>query len=191
MDDSSMAQADGADHLLGKIAPANAGELFKDSLRIRTTQRLRWQGWLHRLRLVTCLAVFYAAGLLTMGRLGSPHAGGDQGDTTSSSLPDTVVTAPESAAKAREPRPALDRTQCAVALEWQALDSLEKRPDLFRAAGDRYLETSDVQSALRCYRNFLDASSENEAAIAPDDNWLLMALKESKQREKSYAKTSG
>jgi hypothetical protein len=190
MDDSSSLHLDSADHLLRQIAPTNAGELFRNALRIRTTQRLRRQRWLHRLKFVSCLAACYAAGLLTMGWLGSPRSGGEKGDTTKSSLSNTVATAPESTAKAPEP-PAIDRTQSPVALEWQALDSVEKRPDLFRAAGDRYLEASDVQSALRCYRNFLDASSDQEAVIARDDNWLLTALKASKQREKSYAKNSG
>jgi hypothetical protein len=75
-----------------------------------------------------------------------------------------------------------------VALEWQALDSPQPRPDLARQAGDRYAaEEGDYQSALRCYRDALDAGSDRDRAIQPNDSWLLMVLKNAREKEKRDA----
>ena len=54
-----------------------------------------------------------------------------------------------------------------LAQEWQALDSPEQRP--------------------AAYREALDAGSDKDLAVAPEDNWLLIALKGARQKEKRYA----
>jgi hypothetical protein len=77
----------------------------------------------------------------------------------------------------------------ALDAEWVAFDSTDHRSELYRQAGDRYIkDESDLQSALRCYSNALDNGSEQDLAISPDDNWLLMAIKDARQKEKQYAK---
>jgi hypothetical protein len=77
-------------------------------------------------------------------------------------------------------------------LEWQAFDSVEERGTLYRQASERYLqEANDPQSALRCIGNYLDNATEQDLAISSDDNWLLMAIKVSRQKEKKHAKQSG
>jgi hypothetical protein len=55
----------------------------------------------------------------------------------------------------------------------------------YRAAGDRYAATNDFESALRCYRQALDAGTD--LTISPDDHWLLMTLKADRQKEKTDA----
>jgi hypothetical protein len=76
-----------------------------------------------------------------------------------------------------------------VALEWQALDSPRRRAELYREAGDRYLSAeSDPESALRCYTAALDAGAGADRAVAPADSWLLMALKDAREKEKRHAK---
>jgi hypothetical protein len=62
---------------------------------------------------------------------------------------------------------------------------------LYRNAGDRYLrDLGDLESALRCYRLAL-ASPESDLSLDPEDNWILMALKQARQKEKSNAKNGG
>lgn len=62
---------------------------------------------------------------------------------------------------------------------------------LYRSAGDRYWrELGDVESALRCYRLAL-ASPESDLSLDPEDNWILMALKQARQKEKNYANHDG
>ena len=48
---------------------------------------------------------------------------------------------------------------------------------------------ANPNAALRCYRNYLDAADPEELAPAPaDDNWLLLALKNARLKEREYAK---
>ena len=69
------------------------------------------------------------------------------------------------------------------------LASREKQADFFRLAGARHVaEGGDLQAALRCYRQSLDAGSEEDLAVKPEDDWLLMALKDARKKEKQHAK---
>jgi hypothetical protein len=81
-----------------------------------------------------------------------------------------------------EPPPSL------AELEWRAFDSRDNRATLFFEVAQRYLEEErDYDSALRCYRQALDAAPREALAIRPDDNWLVMALKEARLKENSDA----
>lgn len=80
----------------------------------------------------------------------------------------------------------------ALDAEWVAFDSTQRRGELYRQAGDRYMtEEIDPQSALRCYGNALDNGTEQDSVISTNDNWLLMAIKDARQREKKNAKQGG
>ena len=86
------------------------------------------------------------------------------------------------------PLPERDATAAAevrpVALEWQAFDSTTNRAAAYFLAGNKYLEASeDVESALRCYAQALDACTPDELDIAPDDNWLVVSLKNARRKE--------
>ncbi len=71
-----------------------------------------------------------------------------------------------------------------VALEWQAFDSRSNRAAAYFLAGNKYLEASnDLESALRCYSQALDACTEAELEIAPEDNWLVVSLKNARRKE--------
>ena len=71
-----------------------------------------------------------------------------------------------------------------VALEWQAFDSQDNRAAAYFLAGDKYLEAgNDLESALRCYSQALDACTEAELEIASDDNWLVASLKNARRKE--------
>jgi len=72
-----------------------------------------------------------------------------------------------------------------LALEWRAFDSLENQTALYQQAGDRYLrDESDLAAALRCYGNALDSGTEDDLQISTSDSWLLMAIKDARQKEK-------
>jgi len=68
--------------------------------------------------------------------------------------------------------------ESALALEWRAIDNKKNRFQLYRRAGDLYLQDNDVSSALRCYRGALTAAPARERTISVNDNWLLMIAKQ-------------
>ena len=69
-------------------------------------------------------------------------------------------------------------------LEWQAFDSQTKRAEAYFLAGNKYLEANnDLESALRCYRQALDACTEQQLEITADDNWLVASLKNARRKE--------
>ena len=71
-------------------------------------------------------------------------------------------------------------------LELQAEQAQVNRDSaqLFRAAGDRYLnDQRNYPAALRCYRNFLDEADPDALQVGKEDTWLLISLKRSRQVE--------
>jgi hypothetical protein len=74
-----------------------------------------------------------------------------------------------------------------VELEWQAFDSQKNRAASYFLAGNKYLEASeDVASALRCYTQALDACTPEQLEITPEDNWLVVTLKNARLKEKAH-----
>jgi hypothetical protein len=68
----------------------------------------------------------------------------------------------------------------------------QQRAAYYQRAGDRYLELyGDLASAVRCYKQSLDAATEAQLAIASGDNWLLIAMKKARQGEQTHAKSNG
>jgi hypothetical protein len=154
-------------------------EALRRAVLHRTTRVLRRLCWLRRGAVVIALSACYLAGAATMRLLTPP------------SVVTVVVDKPgEPAPPAPNVEPLPHETEPrALALEWDALDHPEKKVESYRRAGDRYLaESNDVQAAVRCYKQMLDAGTEKDWIIAPDDNWLLMALKEARQKENLDAK---
>lgn len=159
-----------------------ADPTLRQALLTRTTRVVRRRLWARRAGIAGALAACYAAGMLTMGFVTPPREGPQQEVARQPSQRETmdtpVVAAADSVAE-----------QSALALEWRAFESAERRAELYQLAGDRYLEReADMQSALRCYRQALDASPEASLTISASDNWLLMALKEARQKEKTHAR---
>jgi hypothetical protein len=74
-----------------------------------------------------------------------------------------------------------------VELEWQAFDSQKNRAASYFLAGNKYLEASDdVESALRCYTQALDACTPEQLEITPEDNWLVVTLKNARLKERNH-----
>jgi hypothetical protein len=155
--------------------PAPVDAALRQRLLGQTTRILRRRKWRKRAGVAAALAACYLAGAVTVYLLHAPAPA------------QTVVVTLES--RSILPPRTNTATPSALVLENQALDSVQPRPELYRLAGDRYVaESGDLQSALRCYRQALDEASEQDLQIRPEDNWLLIALKEARQKEKENAK---
>jgi hypothetical protein len=170
------------DDFLQKAAPAVVNPELRQALRVQTTRVLRRRRWWRRTRLTGALAACYLAGILTM-RVAAP-APAPPPEISRQPTPPTLPDEPE---RVEAPRPTVEET--ALALEWRAFEATEHRAELYRQAGDRYLERErDPSSALRCYRQALNATPPENLAISPSDSWLLMTLKEARLKEKDHAR---
>jgi hypothetical protein len=165
---------DPLDELLAAPAPVDAAAL-RQSLLATTTRRLRRRRWLRRGALAVALAACYAAGLLTM-RLLTPAA----------PVADQPVPVAERPPEPPAPAPA-------VVVEKRAEEAPDaERAALLRQAGDRYLnDEADPEAALRCYSKSLSTGSTDDAKFSPDDNWLLMAIKNAREKEARHANDDG
>ncbi len=161
----------------------------------RTARVLGRRRWVRRAGAVTALAACYVGGLLTM-RFSLPPTVVE----VERVVYQQVVDPPPEVTKAAdvpkvEEKPATTLVVLStVDLEWRALETLEKplRARLYLLAGDRYLqEENDAASAARCYRLALEASPRQDWKLAPNDNWLLMAVKEAQQKEKANVRSNG
>jgi hypothetical protein len=161
-------------------SPADTEKLRADVLR-RTTALLRRRVWLKRGGFVTALAACFLAGGLTV-RLMTPVAAVEtQGAVANIPNPENgpELIAPPTVA-VEMPPPAIER------LASQTDD--RERAELLRTAGRRYLdEQNDPESALRCYTNALNAGSVDDLKASPSDDWLLMALKDAREKENRRA----
>ena len=164
-------ERDPLEELLAPPQPAGA-EVLRQTVLTTTTRRLLRRRWLRRAALTTALAACFAAGMLAM-RLLTPAA------------PQTTPDQ-ESVQRRQEPPP-VPRNETPAPPEREA----DVAAVLLRV-GDRYLnEGGDPEAALRCYTRALNASSAEDARFSPDDNWLLMALKNAREKEARHANNGG
>ncbi|MBN1418261.1 MAG: hypothetical protein JXP34_05760 [Planctomycetes bacterium] len=146
--------------------PGAAGG-FRDALLARTLGAVRARVRRRRAAHLVIVLLAYAAGAATVHVLtGSPGAGG--------SAPRPAISEPAAIRPAPTPD---DLVRLAVRRP------AEEKAGLLRTAGDRYLsERGDIEAALGCYRRSLDSRpSGDSVAVEPGDNWLLIALKQSRR----------
>jgi hypothetical protein len=168
---------------LARKPDPSANEGLRAKLLLQTTRLLRRRRHWRRLGFLAALAACYVAGLVTMRLLpAAPQV--DQ--------PITVQPPPPSDNK-KPPVPpvVVEAMKNPVQLEWQAVQNEEKRAQLYRLAAQQYAQDSDWQSALRCYGNSLNVASEQDLTISVNDDWLLMAIKDARQKEKTHVKIGG
>jgi hypothetical protein len=179
---------DPLDELLTPSIPPARVPRLQVALLARTTSVLRRRRRWRHFGFVVALAACYAAGVLTMRLLAKP--------TIVEAAPIVIERVVEReqkpvqvSEKPNRPAPA-EAAPTALALEWQAVESENNRAELFRRAGDRYLnDENDPESALRCYKNALNAGADPK--VSPDDNWLLTSIKNAQQEEKRHANNDG
>ena len=152
---------------------------LRQAVLVTTTRVLRRRRLARRLAWATALAACFLAGMGTM-LLWQTVEPSEQQVQRSPANDHLSAKQPENkAAPPTNPEPPLSL----VDLEWRAFDSRDNRAALFFEVARRYLdERQDYDSALRCYSQALDAAPKEELAIRPDDNWLVMALKEARQK---------
>ena len=87
---------------------------------------------------------------------------------------------------AQQPQAPAPAAQTPLEQEWAAFDAgPRERARLYFQTGDRYLnECQDLESALRCYRQALLLCQARDLALDPNDNWLVMALKQDHRKER-------
>jgi hypothetical protein len=171
------------DPLDGMLRPPSSldNEMLRQSIYARTRRMLHRRRRVRQFAYAAALLVSFAAGAVAMRMTIS----GERGRVSAPSAAPRETQALGALTRPRSPLP--DDTP--LEREWLAFDSTAHRGELYRQAGDRYLtDENDLQSALRCYGNALDNGTEQDLTISADDNWLLMAIKDARQKEKKHAK---
>jgi len=186
MHDIFSREPDPLDGMLAPLPLPPDAEALRQKVYAQTSRVLRRRRRLWQCAYAAGLAASFAIGLLVM-RASIRPIPTDSGERGRVSAPST-----QALGTLTRPRPPVPADESALAREVVAFDSLDQRGELYRQAGDRYMEEeSDPQSALRCYANALDNVPKQEQAISSDDNWLLMAIKNARQKEKDHAKNGG
>jgi hypothetical protein len=194
MNDTPATTPDPLDDLLNPRPDAPCADPLRQILWSRTTGVLWRRRWLKRAAFAAALAACYVAGMLTMRLATTPARPNGDPKLANRRSKEGQEKQPLPRSPTRPERKNPDTSEMAespLALEWQAIDSTNRRAELYRRAGDRYLEVNDVPSALRCYRGALAAGSEKDWAISVHDNWLLMVAKQERLKEKSDAQSGG
>src|SRR5262245_3719408 len=165
---------DDLDVLLAPPA-GTATDAMRAQIQQRTSRQVRYRLFVRRGRLMIALAACYLTGMVTIDVLHSRTQPVSVGIVQAK--PEvTIVLVPVE--RARD-----------VELRAEQAEAAEQAQVYF-TAGRRYAEEAgDWNSALRCYRNALDADQAQAEKIDPDhDDWLTMALKLDRQKEKENAK---
>jgi hypothetical protein len=171
-----------SDDLLDDLLQPPLGEARADArgaLRGRTARVVRWRRYRRWALHITVAAT--AQGAIAAGVVAWLVAAGT---LNWQKQPPPPLEAP--AAQIQElprhgppPPPESEQVLSAVALEWKAFDApAEEQAALYFQAGQCYFDDHrDFASALRCYRQAIDANPKVMLAISPSDNWLVMAIK--------------
>src|SRR4051794_20986825 len=64
--------------------------------------------------------------------------------------------------------PTVEPPTPAVVLEWRAIDQPQKAKELYRQAGERYLEEGDYAGAVRSYGGSLDEGTAEDLEASPE-----------------------
>ena len=169
--------SDDLDHLLGPPHDSSNADL-RDRLREATSRRVRRRWVARRFNVVAALVICYAGGALSVW-LTRPAPEMVLDDKTAGVNP---AARPYQDPATRQ-QMLLSPRQLELAAE-QA-DGAESAK-LYLEAGRRYgRDFNDWSSAMRCYRNALDVSSEQPVIDPAKDDWLLVKLKT--ERRESHA----
>jgi hypothetical protein len=178
MNPTDPPEPDLCDELLAPPKPPSDLAPLRQRVWRRLRRRLRWRRHLRRAAFATALAACWAGGMLTM-RWWSPPAQPAVAVVGGQETPTEPPT--ESVPEPRRDPPAL-------AAEWKAFDSGDRQAELYREAAELYQQECDPLSATRCYGRCLDAAPEQARAVSAGDDWLLMAIKDARKKEKLDAK---
>jgi tetratricopeptide (TPR) repeat protein len=174
--------SENADDLDRLLTPSDSpvDPVFRERLREETVRALRRGHQLRRLRNAAALAACYAAGLATVALLRPAP-------------PPAVAPAPANELVEKQPpRPAaMEQSAAQLELLAEQADGGESAR-LYLAAARKFAgEQGSWEAALRCYRNALDADPEFANSIDPaNDDWLMITLKNARNKERIYESSS-
>ena len=195
--DTSIPSQDSVERFLECASELPRARDSRQTLLLQTQRLLRRRRRTKRLGYVAALVACYFAGAATVRGWTQWSSGrtafdlGERALQLAQSNGESTRTAVPTPSKVSLPIQQ-DPDVPATVVESMAARIPGQRGILFRTAGDRYLlELGDVESAVRCYRRSLDACPDQELVVASDDSWLLMALKQARQKERSNAKNDG
>ncbi len=178
MHDIFSREPDPLENMLHPPSPPES-EALRQTVYLRTRRVLRRRRFVRQCAYAAGLLLSFAAGLLVM-----------RVTTRPATVPDLSARSASKGEVQPSDKPPTPPDESALAREWRAFDSDDRRGELYRQAGDSYMEKEyDPQSALRCYTNALDHGTKQDLTISADDNWLLMAIKDARQKENNHAKT--
>jgi hypothetical protein len=183
--DSSMSDpveaALGFDEHSGGNPEALRGAIFEQTLGVIRFHRRVKRG-LFAVSLFGC----YLAGAVTVGLLRIDA----RQTAVAPPAPMTVVHPKEIVGQEEDVASPQEITPTATAVvEFQPPAKMPTAFESWRNVGDYYLRKyGDISLATASYAQAIDLATEEERAIAPGkDNWLLMALKDARTKEKRYA----
>lgn len=176
-------ESDPIDSMLHPPPPAE-NEPLRQAVYMQTQRVLHRRLRFRQFAYAASLLLSFAAGAGVMWMTNPGERDRVSAPMVQSQPPNTQTPSLEALTQPRSP----ESDDSALAQEWVAFDSTERRGELYRQAGDHYKDENDLQSALRCYSNALDSGTEQDLDVSPNDNWLLMAIKSARQKEKNRAK---
>jgi len=161
---------------LGGSGPTEVPASLHDFVRRQTSRRVRRRRSLRRLRWVPLLAACYLAGVATRGSFYRAQT----------EPPPAAVVQSNSEQRPANPQNAVAQLAPTAGTSQTAIAPVRaSRFEVLRNQGDELLrDLEDPALAARKYRQALNIASDRERAIAPGDNWLLMALKDARDQEK-------
>jgi len=153
-----------------------ADDQLRAAVFARTVGVLRGRRRLKRCALVAGLLGCYLAGITTTGILR-----GGQGQEP------PAAPGPTMAAEPQRPAPR-SRRASANPEEHQVAAKKPSGFESWRRIGDHYLrESGDISLAVAGYSEAINLASDQERRISPgQDNWLMMALKDARSKEKRH-----
>lgn len=167
-----MNESDPLEDLLGPDSHPAREVSFRRELRAKTSRTIRYLPWRRKLKVATAVFLF-AAGFLLFAWLNFP---GEDGAKPQVSLVPELLIVGGAENRVREPS---EKPGTALQQEWHAFDQHgQEKPAGLVEAGKRYLEEeNDYAAALRCYSHALEVGDERFRKVAPQDDWLMTALK--------------
>jgi hypothetical protein len=171
---SDILDHDPLEELLASLGEADALAL-RQTVLATTTGCQRRRRWLRRGALAVALAACFAAGMVTMNLL-APAAPASNAVAKGVDPAQSHAPPPPQKGDAVAPRRDEDRPAGA------------RKTAVLLAAGNRCLnDIGDPEAALRCYGRALNDASDDEARFSTEDNWLLMAIKNAREKEARHA----
>jgi hypothetical protein len=168
--------SDPFDDFLDNGFKCETNDALKNAIRARTNAMLRRRRFVRRLAFVGLAAACYLAGMTTMWLLAPQTA-------TIGEVPAQPVIVAENK-RAPEPETELPERPEIYEIEAQNAQGAERFAQL-RKAGDLYLSLEhNYASAVRCYSQAFDAGGEQALEYSPDDNWLVMVIKNARRKDK-------